>query len=260
MRELESRLQDQVVAVAGGATGIGAECARRLVAEGAHVAIGDLHVRAAEVLVDELTAAGGDAEPFEYDQGDEESIRQFLTGVCERFGRVNGVLVNAAEVRSSILGEDVGVDSMSPAVWDQTLRVNLIGSALIVRESLPLLLVNGGGAIVCMSSDNAVIGSPNRPAYGSSKAGINALVRHVAGTWGKQGVRCNAISPGFIRTETAMSNMGEEWIQHVIDRTPSTRAGEPSDVAAATAFLLSSDAEYVNGQVWSINGGMTFRG
>ena len=150
-----------------------------------------------------------------------------------------------------MLGNDVGI-------WDRTLRVNLTGYALIIKAALPHLLAQGTGSIVCTSSGASVVGEDSRPAYAASKAGVNALCRHVATRWGKQGIRCNAIAPGFVVTENIQQNMPPEMLQKILKFKRSPRLGEAADIAAAVAFLLSDDGEWVNGQVWHVNGGVNF--
>lgn len=149
---------------------------------------------------------------------------------------------------------------MDPAVWRRTLEVNLIGFALTCRAALPLLLEQGRGAIVNTSSLSAHVGDHKRAAYQTSKAGINALTRHVASRWGKQSIRCNCVSPGVVMTESAekmaLTPQALEFARMTI---PSPRFGQPGDLAGVVAFLLSDDAEWINGQVWSINGGALLR-
>ncbi|MFJ2443645.1 SDR family NAD(P)-dependent oxidoreductase, partial [Streptomyces sp. NPDC087658] len=145
---------------------------------------------------------------------------------------------------------------MDPEVWRRTHEVNLLGYAVACRAVLPHLLGQGGGAIVNTSSAAAWIGEPERPAYAASKAGINALTRHVSSRWGKEGVRCNAVAPGLVLGDKQQD--GQAPAAYLL-ATRSHRPGEPADLAGTVAFLLSDDAEWVNGQIWSICGGMSLR-
>ncbi len=118
----------------------------------------------------------------------------------------------------------------------------------------------GGGAIVNMSSAAAFQGEPTRPAYVASKAGIGALTRHVATRWGREGIRCNAVAPRFTATEAIRS--APQWPdleRAALGRMHSPRVGEPADIAAAVAFLLSDDGAWINGQVINIDGGTILR-
>jgi NAD(P)-dependent dehydrogenase (short-subunit alcohol dehydrogenase family) len=122
------------------------------------------------------------------------------------------------------------------------------------------MLRRGGGAIVNTSSAAAFKGEPARPAYAAAKAGINALTRHVASRWGKEGIRCNAVAPGLVLTDTIRNSPQFDAIQAAaLPGVRSSRLGETEDVAAMVAFLLSDEASWVNGQVMSVDGGTILR-
>ena len=247
------------IVVCGGATGIGAATAERLAAEGARVLVGDLNADGARATAARIAAAGGTALAEEFDLADEVSIRRLYDRAVTGLGGVDGVCNVGADLSAGTVGRDGDLSEMDPAVWRRTLDVNLLGYALSCRTAVPLLLASGGGAIVNTSSAAACIGEPLRPAYAASKAGINALTRHVASRWGKEGVRCNGVSPGMVLSETGLAGMSEEFRAAGLAATRSPRLGRPEDLAAAAAFLLSDDAEWVNGQTWSIDGGGTLR-
>jgi NAD(P)-dependent dehydrogenase (short-subunit alcohol dehydrogenase family) len=144
------------------------------------------------------------------------------------------------------------------ATWDHILRINLTGYMLCCRHAIPHLLRRGGGAIVCTSSNITFGLSPAMVSYNVAKSGVTGLVRHVAGRWGKEGVRCNAVSPGAVESETwVRATEGADWIdkEKLVANLASTRLGLPSDIAAAVAYLLSDDAIWVNGQLIAVNGG-----
>ncbi|MEZ5503540.1 MAG: SDR family oxidoreductase [Halioglobus sp.] len=249
-------LQGKAVLVCGGATGIGAATVRRLCAEGARVGIGDYHLAAAEDLAQELRATGAEVAAWYYDQADEATINALVESALACFGRLHGVFANVADLQAVLVDGDIL--SNDSALWERTLRVNVIGTALVLRAVLPHMLAQGGGALVLTSSDAAVIGEPERPAYAASKAGVNALSRHVASKWGRQGIRCNTVSPGFVLTEQMDANMTQEMKDWALRGSHSPRHGAPQDIAGAVAFLLSDDGEWVNGQVWRVNGGVSY--
>lgn len=249
-------LQDKSILVCGGATGIGAATVRRLCEEGARVGIGDLNIEMAETLAQELCDAGGQAAAWYYDQAVEATINELVASAVEHFGGLDGLFANVADIGAVMVDGDIL--SNDSALWERTLSVNLVGTAMLLKATLPHLLERGGGAMVLTSSDAGVVGEPERPAYAASKAGVNSLCRHVAGKWGQQGIRCNTVSPGFVLTEQMDANMDQRMKDWMLKGARSPRHGAPQDIAGAVAFLLSDDGEWVNGQVWRVNGGVSF--
>ncbi len=246
-------LQDKIILVCGGATGIGAETVRQLSAAGARVALGDLNLETAQQTADDC---GGEVAAFHYDQADEASINALVELAVEHFGGLNGVFANAADLQTVLMDGDILSNDIG--IWERTLQVNLTGTAMIVRAVLPHLLEAGGGGIVCTSSGASTIGEPERPAYAASKAGINSICRHVASRFGKEGIRANSIAPGLVVTEQLQEGMGQELLDKLLKGVNSTRHGEPADIAASVVFLLSDDGAWVNGQTWHVNGGVWY--
>ena len=249
-------LQDKAILVCGGATGIGAATARRLSEAGARVGIGDFNIEGARSLAEELNQAGGDAEAWYYDQADEAGVFSLVESAIAHFGCLDGLFANVADLQAVL--EDGDVLSNDADLWERTLRINVTGTALLIKAALPQMLEQGGGSLVLTSSDAAVIGEAERPAYAASKAGVNALCRHVSSKWGKQGIRCNAVSPGFVLTEQLDQTMPQEMKDWMLKAVRSPRHGGPGDIAGAVAFLMSDDGQWVNGQVWRVNGGVSY--
>ena len=247
------------IVVCGGASGIGAATAGRLCEEGARVVVGDVNLAGAEETVKSINAAGGAAVAVEFDLAGEASVRALFERAVDELGGVDGLFNVGADVSPETIDRDGDVVGMDAGVWRRTFEVNLIGYALTCRFAIPLLLEQGGGAIVNTSSGAAHSSEPVRAAYAASKAGINTLTRHIATRWGKQGIRCNGVAPGLVLSETAKAKVGEDFQAMVLTATRSPRLGRPSDLAAVVAFLLSDDAEWVNGQTWAVDGGITLR-
>jgi len=250
-------LKDKVFVIAGGGSGIGAATAQRLAEEGAGVVIGDLSAENARQVAAGLEAAGAHALGLPFDMVNEGSVRALIAAAVEHFGGLDGVHVNAADV--AILERDTDAETLPLEVFDRTLAVNLRGHLLCVRHALPALLQRGGGSLVFTSSGAAFMGEPQRLAYAVSKNGLHGIVRHIASRWGKQGIRANAVAPGLVMTEPARAMLTAEQREAVLGITRSTRLGEPRDIAAAVAFLMSDDGEWINGQVMSVDGGVTMR-
>jgi NAD(P)-dependent dehydrogenase (short-subunit alcohol dehydrogenase family) len=249
-------LQGKAILVCGGATGIGAATVRRLCAEGAHVGIGDFNIAAAQALSVEMNAAGAKTAAWQYDQAEEATIKTLVDSAVAHFGHIDGLFANVADLK--VIFSDGDLLTNDAAIWERTLRVNLIGTALLLRAVLPHMLERGSGALVLTSSDAGVVGEPERPAYAASKAGVNSLCRHIANKWGQNGIRCNVVSPGFVLTEQLDANMPQQMKDWMLKGARSTRHGAPQDIAGAVAFLLSDDGEWINGQVWRVNGGVSF--
>lgn len=250
------KLKDQVILIGGGGTGIGRATAVALAQQGAKIAIGDLNLAAAQETAQAINDSGGEAVAIGYDQSDEESICALVAKAVSGYGQLNGVFANVADLQ--VIMEDTDILSMDLSVWQRSLNVNVIGTNVLIRESLPHLLAQKGGSIVCTSSTASTIGENVRPAYAASKAAINAICRHVSSRWGQEGIRCNALAPGFILTETAQNNMPQEVLDRMVKGYNSARHGSPDDIASAVAFLMSDEGSWVNGQVWHINGGIHY--
>jgi NAD(P)-dependent dehydrogenase (short-subunit alcohol dehydrogenase family) len=260
-------LKDKVIVVAGGATGIGAATATRLGSEGARVVVGDLNFEGAEKTAAAIEASGGTALPCRYDASVEDSIRDLIACAVAEFGGLDGLHNNAAELSAVIITNDATAVTTPLDVWQRTLTVNLTGYLLGIRYAVPELLKRGGGAIVNTSSGAAFCGEDIRVSYGVSKAGIGALTRHVASAYGKQGIRCNAVAPGYVPLESMKKLTAETFdvdpeaiMREILDtsvRAP--RLGKPEDVAAMITFLLSDDGEWITGQVYGVDGGWLLR-
>jgi NAD(P)-dependent dehydrogenase (short-subunit alcohol dehydrogenase family) len=253
----DQRLRGKVIIVAGGATGIGAATALKLSQAGAAVVIGDVNLEGAEKVIAQINGGGGQARAMHCDISDDRSVAALIKSTVDWYGALDGIHINAADL--SIIGEDGDALSVPMEIFDRTIAVDLRGHLLCTRHALPVLLKRGGGALVYTSSDAAFMGEPIRLAYGVAKAGINALMRHVASRWGKQGIRANSIAPGFVLTETATASIGEEERKLLGEATRSRRLGKPEDIAGAVVFLMSDEGEWINGQTISVNGGILLR-
>jgi NAD(P)-dependent dehydrogenase (short-subunit alcohol dehydrogenase family) len=250
------RLENKVVVVAGGGTGIGRGTAYRLASEGANVVIGDLSGERAEAVAANIRADGGKAIGRAFDVVDEPTVGALMQSAVDEFGGLDGLQINVADL--AIHRRDVDALELDLAVFDRVIAVSLRGHLLCTRAALPHLLARGGGAIVYTSSAAAFLGEPKRVSYAMAKAGIHALMRHVATRWGKQGVRANVIAPGMVPTE-ANNTAPASRFEAALRGTRSTRLGKPEDIAAVVAMLISADGEWINGQVFSIDGGATIR-
>lgn len=252
-------LEGKVAIVAGGGSGIGATTAARLASEGAAVVVGDLVGDNAKQVAGGITDAGGDAIGVQFDITSEDGVDQLVSVAVSTFGGVDFAHVNAADLSPDNIGRDSDAESVPLEVFDRTIDVNLRGHLLTTRRVIPEMLSRGGGGIVYTSSAAAFVGEDTRPSYAITKAGLGALVRHVASKWGRQGIRGNAIAPGLFMTEAVLANPDPQLRDYALGAGRSHRLGRPDDIAGAVAFLFSDDGEWINGQVISVDGGSTLR-
>jgi NAD(P)-dependent dehydrogenase (short-subunit alcohol dehydrogenase family) len=244
-------LEGRVVVITGGAQGIGEACARRLVQDGAAVALWDLADTAGQALADELTRAGGQALYQRCNVAVKTEVDAALAATLARFGRLQGLVNNAGIFKAAPFLD------ITEADWDAVLDVNLKGSFLVGQAVARELVKTGGGAIVNMSSVNGTLAIPSIASYNASKGAINQLTRVMALALADQGVRVNAVAPGTIATELARSAVltSDEARLRILSRTPMKRLGEPHEIADVVAFLLSDAASYMTGEIVVVDGG-----
>ena len=251
------RLQDRVILVAG-AGAIGSELARRYASEGASVVLGDIDVSSAKAVANAIIHEGASAVAVHLDGADEQSI-EAAVGLCrERFGGLDGLHVNFADFEDNVA--DIGVLELSLEKFDRLMQVNLRGHFLCTRYALPEIIARGGGAIVYTSSIAAYIAGRQRVGYAMAKSAVLALMRHVAARHGPDGVRANAIAPGFIMRPEQEDVFTPEVIERATGMAMiKSRIGEPSDIASLSALLMSDEGSYITGQSIAVDGGVTFR-
>jgi len=239
--------------VTGAASGIGAGIARRFVEAGASVALFDVNGDGARSLAAEL-----DALPIEGDVSREDDVRGAVEQTVARFGSLD-VLVNNAGI--NLVGT---VADLTAERWDRQIAVNLKGAFLFSKYAVPRMR-GRGGSIVNISSVHAFVSWPGCPAYDASKAGMLALTRTMALDHGRDGIRVNAICPGYIQTPLL-----DAWLAAVPDREatmrqilgfhPLGRIGTPRDIAEAALFLASDAAAFISGATLVVDGAMTVAG
>jgi 2-hydroxycyclohexanecarboxyl-CoA dehydrogenase len=246
------RLEGRTALVTGGAGGIGAATARRLAAEGARVAVGDLDADSAREVAAEIDGLG-----TELDVTDTASIGRAVAAVTDALGPVDLLVNNAGTDRFAFF---VHTDE---ALWDFVLGVNLRGVLACTHAVLPAMHERGGGIIVNVASEAGRVGSQGSATYSAAKAGVIGFTKAIARESARFGVRCNAVAPGPIETPLLNSapeqlgELGARLKQGMIDATAVRRIGEPDEVAAVIAFLCSDDASYVTGQTVNVSGGLS---
>lgn len=243
-------LKGKTAIVTGGSGGIGRCIVERLAAEGANVIIHCNHAAdKAEELMAKLKAEGKNAEVVQCDIRDNKAVGEMIKAVCEKYGGVD-ILVNNAGIAM-----DARIHKMPESYFDDTMAVNVKGTWNTMQYAVPVMMEQGSGSIVNISSVSGTSGNIGQSAYSASKAAVIGMTKTVAKETASKGVRVNAIAPGFIGVGMS-AQMSEKLQDMVIKQIPMARAGKGEEIASVVAFLASEDAGYITGQTIEVNGGM----
>jgi len=249
------RMKDKVVLVTGGAAGIGRATAMRFAEEGAKVIICDVNETTGQETVKLL---GPDASFYKVNVADRQEVQKWVDDVAAKYGRVDVMVSNAGILRDGQLvkvkeGQLVG--QMSEADFDLVISVNLKGVFNCAQAVAPYMIKQGGGVILNATSVVGLDGNFGQTNYVATKSGVIGMTKVWARELGKNGVRVNAVAPGFTATEI-LSSMPEKIIEGMKARTPLGRMGEPRDIANAYFFLASDDASFITGETLRVDGGI----
>ena len=251
---MAGRLQGKVCVITGAGGGMGREAAVVFTGEGAQVCLADVSGGDAEETV--RLCRDGTAFAVEVDVADEEGVRALYAAAADRFGGVD-VLYNNAGISPA---DDASILETGVEAWQRVQDVNTKGVYLCCKHGIPYLLERGGGSVVNVASFVAILGAAtSQISYTASKGAVLAMTRELAVQFARQGVRCNALCPGPVETPLLLNIYGSD--QAALERRrihwPTGRLAKPREIVNAALFLASDESSYVNGAVFTVDGGLT---
>ncbi|MCR8642904.1 SDR family oxidoreductase [Paenibacillus sp. N1-5-1-14] len=249
------RLSGKVAVVTGAASGMGKAIAELYASEGAKVAVSDLCVEAAQIVVDGIIASGGTAFAISANVAKEEDVQALIDTTVAQYGTVD-ILVNNA----GIMDNFVPAGDLTDELWERVFAINTTGPMRTIRKVIPIFLEQQSGVIVNIASAGGLMGSRAGAAYTAAKHAVVGLTKNVGFQYAPKGIRCNAIAPGGVSTNigttiTSPNPFGMERAMAGIQLNP--RAGEPEEIAKVALFLASDDASFVNATVVTADAGWT---
>ena len=247
------RLQDKVAIVTGSTSGIGIGIARLFAAEGAKVVICGRRAEKGQAVVDSIVAEGGEASYHFMDITDLESIEKLFADTAEKYGKIDVLVNNAANVAL----KDGRVDELTVEMWDAIFQSDMRGTFYSTKCVLPYLEKNeNGGSIINIGSMASCGGDLGSTAYACAKAGVDMLTKSTALQYGKKNIRCNCVRPGLIVTPQNEANVPQALKDIFLSNIMVNRYGCPEDIGNLAVFFASDESEYVTGQIINVDGGM----
>ncbi|MGA5536408.1 SDR family NAD(P)-dependent oxidoreductase [Mycolicibacterium nivoides] len=233
-------LRDSVAFVTGGGTGIGRCTALALAAEGAAIAVADIHIESARATVAELTAHGAEAIAVEADVSDEESVADAIATTAHELGSLDSLVLCAGV--SGLYGRSI--DEISTGEWDRMFDINVKGQWLPVKHALPFLRLSSKASVTIVASDSALVASPLHVPYCASKGALIMMVNAMAVDLRADGIRVNCVCPSVVNTRMPKNDIGLSDDADLGDRYP---IHEPDDIARYLTFLASPAAATISG-------------
>lgn len=245
----KSLLEGKTIIVTGGATGIGQAFALGCAAQGANVVIADMNT--SEETVEAIKKIGGKSISVKADVSHQESLNAMAESALKSFGRIDGLVNNAAYFREVKL---TPFDEIDPEIWERIFQVNVRGVWQCCKAVMPAMRTQNSGSIVNISSVVAVAGQPGYLHYVATKGAVLSMTKGLAKECGSAGVRVNAIAPGFVITD-ATKNRPIEWQQSFLKARAISREQIPNDLVGTAMYLLSDLSAFVSGQTIVVDGG-----
>lgn len=243
----QQELAGKVALVTGAGINIGRATALELARAGAAVAVNTRASRdAAQAVVEEIHAAGGQAELCIADIADAAQVKQMADALLKRFGKIDILVLNAS-IRREIQFKDMTFEQ-----WREPIDISLNGSFHCIKACLPSMMANKGGNIIALTGSNVLTGSSGKTHSGAAKAGLTGMIKALAREVGPYGIRANCVSPGIINTSRPSHRSPRRDAKGIV---PLERYGESEEIAATVRFLCSPGAGYITGQTVHVNGG-----
>jgi 3-oxoacyl-[acyl-carrier protein] reductase len=241
-------IEGKVAVVTGGSRGIGRAVCLKLASKGANIAVVYAgNEAAANETVEACTSLGVTAKAYKCDVSDFDAVKSTVAAIKADFGTVNIVVNNAGITRDGL------IPMMKEADFDAVISTNLKGTFNMIKHCAPILIRNRGGRIINISSVSGIMGNAGQANYSASKAGVIGLTKSTARELAGRGITCNAIAPGFIKTDMTE---GFDDSNPLVASIPLKRMGEADEVAEVAAFLADDGAAYITGEVIRVDGGM----
>lgn len=248
-----NKLEDKVVVITGVTSGIGRAIAKAFAAEGAKIGMGARNEQKGKALVEEITAAGGEAFFLVTDTRKRENVIGLINTTVKKFGRID-ILVNNAALMLYKMFEECTIDD-----FNDVMETNFRGYLYTMWEALPYMKKQNGGCVINISSINSSKANPGQSIYSGFKAAINQATRCLAQEYARYNIRMNLILPGPVRTNMIPYELGgteEEIWEKVAETVPLKRVGEPEDIANVALFLASNEASFITGASYVVDGGI----
>jgi 3-oxoacyl-[acyl-carrier protein] reductase len=243
------KFEGKVALVTGAARGIGKAIALKLAQEGADVVVTDVDLEGAQRVAQEIEGLGYKAKAIQADVSQREAVQRLVSEAISLFGKVDILVNNAGIIRRGTFLEH------EPQDWEKVLSVNLGGTFNCAKEVVPLMIKQGGGKIINISSVVGKMGDiASAPSYGTSKGAINTFTKSLARELAPYGINVNAVAPHAIETDMSRE-WSEEKRRQIVEAIPLKRLGKPEEVAEVVAFLASDGAAFITGQILDVNGG-----
>jgi 3-oxoacyl-[acyl-carrier protein] reductase len=243
------RVENKVVIITGAGSGIGRETALLFGKEGAKVVVADVNEKAGMETAEEIRKNGNDAFFAKLDVSDRDQSKQVVCDTLERFGKIDILINNAGIIQDAL------VSKMTENQWDTVIDIDLKGPFNCIQAVVEAMTIHGTGEIINVSSIVGLYGNVGQSNYSAAKAGLIGLTKTLAKELGRKGIRVNAVAPGFIATPMT-STIPEKILELMKEKTPIKRLGQPDDIAYALLYLASDEANFVNGAVLSVDGGL----